>query len=68
MLVLDLQASGLLGIPNSHLLDATVFACDRAPIRDVFVAGQQVIADGRHAHQDAIAERFVQALHGLRPD
>jgi formimidoylglutamate deiminase len=68
MLVLDLHASGLLGMPNSHLLDATVFACDSAPIRDVFVAGQQVIADGRHAHQDAIAQRFVQALHGLRPD
>jgi formimidoylglutamate deiminase len=68
MLVLDLQASGLLGIPNSHLLDATVFACDSAPLRDVFVAGQQLIADGRHAQQDAIAERFVQAMQGLCSD
>jgi formimidoylglutamate deiminase len=67
MLVLDLQASGLLGIPNSHLLDATVFACDSAPLRDVYVAGEQVIANGRHAQQDAIAERFVQAMHGLSP-
>ena len=65
LLVLDAQASGLLGVPTSHVLDATVFACDRAPIRDVYVAGTCVVAEGQHAQQGAIAERFVQAMQSL---
>jgi formimidoylglutamate deiminase len=35
MLVLNAQANGLLGGPASHVLDAAVFACDSAPLRDV---------------------------------
>lgn len=65
LLVLDMQAPGLLGVPASHALDASVFACDRAPIRDVYVAGRCVIAQGRHAQQDAIAAQFVQAMQRL---
>ena len=65
MLVLNPHATGLLGIPPDHVLDATVFACDSAPLRDVFVAGQQVIAQGQHAQQEAVAERFVQAMQTL---
>lgn len=65
LLVLDRHAPGLLGVPISHALDATVFACDAAPLRDVYVAGRCVIAQGRHAQQEAIAAQFVQALSGL---
>jgi formimidoylglutamate deiminase len=65
LLVLNPQAPGLLGIPASHVLDACVFACDSAPIRDVFVAGRQVIAQGQHAQQSAIATGFVQAMEAL---
>lgn len=65
LLVLDRQAPGLLGVPGDHLLDATVFACDRAPLRDVYVAGQCVLSQGRHAQQDAIAARFQQAMQTL---
>ena len=65
MLVLDTQAPGLLGVPANHMLDATVFACDRAPLRDVYVAGRCVIAQGRHAQQEAIAAQFVEAMQGL---
>jgi formimidoylglutamate deiminase len=65
MLVLNPLASGLLGIPTSHLLDAYVFACDIPAIRDVFVAGQQVIFEGRHAQQSAISGQFVQAMQAL---
>jgi formimidoylglutamate deiminase len=65
LLVLDVQACGLLGVPASHLLDAAVFACDRAPLRDVYVAGRCVIAAGRHAQQDAIGAAYVQAMQGL---
>jgi formimidoylglutamate deiminase len=65
MLVLDTQASGLLGVPDSHVLDAVVFACDKAPIRDVYVAGRQVLADGKHAQQATIATQFTQAMQSL---
>jgi formimidoylglutamate deiminase len=65
MLVLDLHTPGLLGIPPSHVLDAAVFACDSSPIRDVFVAGQQVIANRWHAQQDGIAQRFLQTMQTL---
>ena len=65
LLVLNPQASGLLGIPTSHMLDAYVFACDSPALRDVFVAGQQVIAHGKHAQQEVLAERFGQAMQTL---
>jgi len=65
LLVLNPQASGLLGAPTSHTLDAFVFACDTPAIRDVFVAGRQVIAQGRHAQQEEIAAGFVEALQVL---
>ncbi|WP_233505996.1 formimidoylglutamate deiminase [Rhodoferax lacus] len=65
LLVLDTQAPGLLGLPTGHLLDATVFACDKAPVRDVYVAARCVLFQGRHAQQDAIAQRFVEAMQGL---
>jgi formimidoylglutamate deiminase len=65
LLVLDTQASGLLGIPESHTLDALIFGCDAPAIRDVWVAGQPVIADGRHANEVAIATQFKNAMAAL---
>lgn len=65
LLVLNPRANGLLGIPVSHTLDALVFACDGPAVRDVYVAGQQVIEDGRHARQDAIAAQFEQTMQEL---
>ena len=65
LLVLDTQANGLLGVPTSHLLDAFVFASDTPAIRDVYVAGQQVITNGRHIRQAAIAAGFEAAMGGI---
>jgi len=64
-LVLDVQNPGMLGVPLSHTLDALLFACDRPAFKDVYVAGRQVIADGRHADQAPIAARFAQVMEGL---
>jgi formimidoylglutamate deiminase len=66
LLVLEPSNPGLLGVPPQHWLDACVFACDASPVRDVYVAGRRVIENGRHAQQEAIAARFVQALGDLR--
>ena len=65
LLVLDTQAAGLLGVPSSHCLDALVFATDGPVFRDVYVAGQSVIQDGRHADQYGIAKRFARVMDSL---
>jgi formimidoylglutamate deiminase len=64
-LVLDTRAPGLLGIPSSHTLDALVFATDAPMFREVYVAGNCVMVDGRHAHEAGIAERFSGVMTTL---
>jgi formimidoylglutamate deiminase len=68
LLVLDLRAPGLLGIPSSHLLDAAVFGADRPPFAEVYVAGERVVAGGRHLRAEAIASRFAAAMRELWPE
>ncbi len=64
-LVLDSQASGLLGLPNGHLLDGLVFAAQGQALRDVFVAGRQVIDAGRHRLETPIAAEFAALMQQL---
>ena len=64
-LVLDTQAHGVLGLPASHHLDALVFGTDAPALQEVYVAGQRVVAQGRHVRHDAISAQFVQAMAEL---
>ena len=64
-IVLDPADPSLLGVPASHVLDALVFSSPGDAIRDVYVAGEAVVRERRHAAQDAIAARFVQAMGEL---
>jgi len=64
-LVLDIQASGLLGLPESSLLDGLVFAAQGQALRDAFVAGRQVMRDGRHVDQARIAANFAAVMQQL---
>ncbi len=64
-LVLDVGASGLRGVPPSHALDALVFATDGQVFRDVYVAGRQVVAEGRCIGQAGIASRFGDCMNAL---
>lgn len=64
-LVLDTQSAGLLGVPASHTLDALVFATDAPALREVYVAGQRVVAEGRHWQHAPIAQRFAVAMEEL---
>jgi formimidoylglutamate deiminase len=64
-LVLDTSCSGLPGVPQASLLDALVFASQGDAIRDVFVAGAQVIRAGVHAQQQSIGEAFEWAMGEL---
>ncbi|MDP1650558.1 MAG: formimidoylglutamate deiminase [Rubrivivax sp.] len=67
LLVLDRHAPGLLGVPASHALDALVFATGAPALREVWVAGRRVVADGAHAVQAALARDFSAAMAELWP-
>jgi formimidoylglutamate deiminase len=59
LLVLDTQAAGLRGVPDTHLLDALVFATDAPAFVETWVAGRRVAVPAR------IAEDFGGAMEQL---
>lgn len=66
-MVLDLHDPILAGHKPETWLSALVFT-ERAgsqPIRDVYVAGQAVIQEGRHAQEDQAWQRYQHTLHEL---
>ena len=65
LLVIDSNAPGLLGVPESHALDALVFATDAPAFSEVWVAGRRVLAAGRHSAANAIGERFAATMQIL---
>ena len=67
-LVIDTDAPALVGMPASHLLDALVFAAGEPTWREVLVAGEPVLRDGRHAQQEAISGRYRQVMEALWAD
>jgi formimidoylglutamate deiminase len=64
-LVLDTRASAMLGIAPGHRLDALVFGGTEPALREVLVAGNVVLRDGRHADEAAIADAFADAMQVL---
>jgi formimidoylglutamate deiminase len=67
--VIDVASPFLLARNPDELADAIVFGGNANPVRDVYVGGARVIADGRHAHEAAVraayraaAERLVSSL------
>lgn len=55
----------LQGVSDDDMLDRYVFAGDKEMIRSVFVAGKQVVEDGRHKARDAAAAGFVAVMEEL---
>ncbi len=64
-LVLDAIAANLHGRSADELLNSLVFAGNRNLVRDVFVAGRQVVAEGRHALEDDTERAFVGVMRKL---
>ena len=54
----DLNDPAIAGASDDDLLSAIVFSSSRAAVRDVVVGGKQVVAEGCHAAQEQIIERF----------
>lgn len=61
-LVLDGDDPYLASAPDASILNRWLFAGGKDQIRDVFVAGRQVIEQGRHALQQQSSVEFLQVL------
>lgn len=54
----DLNDPSIAGASSDDLLSTIVFSLSRTAIKDVVVGGKRIVADGRHAQQEEIVERF----------
>ena len=64
-LVLDTDAPQFAGVQPGDAVDRWVFSGNRPLVREVYVAGQRAVADGRHRDRDAIAARYREAMRRL---
>lgn len=62
---IDLDDPSIAGAPADDLLANVVFSLSRSAVRDVFVAGKQIIENGRHVDQETIVEAFKSLIHTL---
>lgn len=65
----DLDDPSIAGSSRDDLLASIVFSLSRTAVRDVVVAGERIVEDGRHARQEKIVEEFTslqQRLRGVR--
>ena len=64
-LVLDAEAPAMVGATYEDVLDRWVFCGNRPLVRDVFVAGRRVVAEGRHAQRESAAAAYAATLRRL---
>lgn len=62
VVALDAVHPAFVAHDRDALLDAWVFAGRREVVRDVWVHGRRVVADGRHVRRDAIAARYARVV------
>jgi len=66
LLVLDGTHPNLDGVAEADVLGRFLFCGNDNLVRDVLCGGRWVVQGGRHVAQDAIAQRYRQALSELR--
>ena len=64
-LVLDADAPQFAGVQARDAIDRWIFSGNRNLVRDVFVAGRQVVGNGLHRDRDAIAARYRETMRLL---
>ena len=65
--VLDADDPQLAGRRGDALLDSLVFVnAGAAPIREVWVGGKPIVADGYHAHEEQAARDYSRTLARMR--
>ena len=65
-LVLDRDASALVGVPLAQQLDALVFSSPTAAFHQVFVAGEQVVRNGRSVGADPAIDLWSELANKFR--
>ena len=65
IVVLDADHPLLAGRAGDVLLDSLVFSGNANVVRDVYVGGRRVVAEGRHTGEDAIAADYRAAIAAL---
>lgn len=68
LVVLDETSPLLAGRDATHLLDTWIFAGNRNLVRDVMVAGEWIVRDGRHRDAERIAARYRAVVERLARD
>ena len=66
--VLDADAPSLIGATVADIADRWVFAGNRNVVRDVHVAGRQVVCDGLHPLRDGVLANYRNAISALLAD
>ena len=61
----DLDDPSIAGATEDDLLASVVFSLSRTAVKDVFVGGEQIVSEGRHAQQEEIVSRFKKLQHKL---
>jgi formimidoylglutamate deiminase len=56
----DLDDPSIAGSATENLVANVVFSLSRTAIKDVVVGGERIVADGRHAQQEAIVQQFAE--------
>jgi formimidoylglutamate deiminase len=64
-LLLNDQAPQLAGATAADIADRWIFSGNRNLVKEVHVAGERVVAEGRHRDRDAIAARYRKAIATL---
>jgi formimidoylglutamate deiminase len=64
-LVADLDDPSIAGAGAADLLATVVFSLERTAIRDVYVAGEPIVRDGRTGHEGAVLPAFRTAMRRL---
>ena len=65
LVTLDAEHPAIIGKTGAAALDSAIFAANALPVRDVFVGGRQVVADGRHPARAAVKARFAAVIRRL---
>jgi formimidoylglutamate deiminase len=64
-IVLDADAPELAARGEADIVDSWLFSGNRNLVRDVVVAGRQVVSGGRHVDEERIAERYRTCVRRL---
>jgi len=65
LVVLDNEDASLFCKKGSLLLDAAIFACDKLPVKDVYVAGRLIIESGHHQQDQKTKNEYYGVLKRL---